>query len=209
MPDPEEVRRRLREHLRRILLWLPRTPENFAYVVRAARNYLSRVDPDAQLAVAEEARFVLEALWLELDTEIDLGFARPPSFDWERGVHAAIVRHEHPGMGWLSWWDFSLARRVGAVSSTLTGSPGAGPMAVRTAQGLCGLGFVAALVLSAHWCWGRIQWRLSDHSVLVPVSVAERAVHPNLFQEVRVPGLLSLLRGGVAELSSWFSRRFH
>jgi hypothetical protein len=127
-PKPEEVLRDAREHLKRTLLWLPRTPENFTYVVRSLRNYLNRRDPDASLAVTQEARECLEELWLDVGRELELARSRPwytrgeqirhgdyavnltqhgpTTMDWWlRGVERVLTRDLGIGIQWARLWD--------------------------------------------------------------------------------------------------------
>ncbi|APG76648.1 hypothetical protein 1 [Xinzhou nematode virus 7] len=82
------LRDRCREYLSRRLVWLARTPENRAAVVRAARTFVSSQDPDC-LVRAPWLSALIDELWFDLRVELELGRVRP----WSVALHEA--RHAH------------------------------------------------------------------------------------------------------------------
>lgn len=82
-----------------MLLWLPRTKENFSYVVRSLRNYLNRMDPDCFQAVLDLCRPMLDRLWADTKAESDLANNRPL---WLEAEHA---RHQAYAETRVSFWD--------------------------------------------------------------------------------------------------------
>lgn len=169
-----------REHLKRVLLWLPRTKENFSYVVRSLRNYLNRMDPDCFSAVVEECRPVLEEAWSDIHSETALAVARPywVGQQQERHMNYAenstgfwdIQRHvpglvEHrdkvvavlePVTRRLSWSGFLWA--AGVIAST--------SLVWRTRAYWVPLTHLAYTAL----CRGSTHVRRYAHSVVVPTS---------------------------------------
>lgn len=96
--DASCIRHRLREMLHRRMVWVPRTPENFAMLVRYARLRLEALDPDAREAapwLAEE----VERAWLDMAGELRLGRERSIALPAIQAAHAEMTLG-----GALPWW---------------------------------------------------------------------------------------------------------
>lgn len=104
-PTAEEVVAGLREMVGRTLLWLPRTPENHVYIVRVARNYLNRRDPDAALGVHAQAREELEALWQDIRREEEIPLERRTNWPARAGRHSDLCAQEPVGLWDIRRWS--------------------------------------------------------------------------------------------------------
>lgn len=69
------LERRCREFARRKAMWLPRTEENRAALVRSVRLFLEASDPDC-LEQTDWAPALVEEVWLDASREEELGSAR-------------------------------------------------------------------------------------------------------------------------------------
>lgn len=143
-PTCDEVIAGLREHLARVLLYLPRTYENHLYVTRAARNYLNRRDPDGNVAVAGAARLIIEELWLDIDQESSLLDSRPMCWPEKAHDHHSAVRQEPLGAFAVRRYLPGLSRAYRSLRRSGVGGTSAFPGRL---QGFCLLGGVVGLSL--------------------------------------------------------------
>lgn len=144
-----------------MLLYLPRTEENFVYVVRAARTYAARRDPDAQIAVADHLRPLIEELWRDIEPEVTLASARPWRHVPMALEHARLIAQQPVGPFDMRFWSPWLADRMAYAGfwTGFYGRPGVPRALAITAP------FMAAGGVLALW-WAVRRWtRIIDRCV--------------------------------------------
>nr|QYV43032.1 MAG: hypothetical protein [Tombusviridae sp.] len=144
-PTPEEMLAGLREHVRRVLMWLPRTPENHAYAVRVVRSYLVRRDPDSQVLVAAPARDVLHEEWMDVEAELNLGLSLRFNEGVDLSLHRQLCSREPLTPLHSAWWSRDLHKAVTACRWVVEDLFPAGSL--RRTGGLGFLGAISVLAL--------------------------------------------------------------
>lgn len=109
------LRERVREALARRVVWLQRTPENFASLARYARAYVNAIDPECREQtpwLAEE----VNAAWDGLAGELSIGAERSLELHYSAGRHALYATGEaHSIWSPYRWLDGQWATLIDVV----------------------------------------------------------------------------------------------